>query len=87
MGYGKTESVVDPIRAEIEKFEAAVKALDEKLTKLEKDSETQTKAAEELVNKIADLGNVYKTVRDKIDEHVLVPDAHHCALVARKRSK
>jgi predicted nucleic acid-binding Zn-ribbon protein len=84
VGYSKTESYVDPIKAEIEKFQAAVKALDEKLTKLEKDSETQTKAAEELVNKIADLGNVYKTVRDKIDEHVTVPDAHHPALVGRK---
>ena len=85
MGYGKTESTVDPIRAEIEKFEAAVKALDEKLTKLEKDSETQTKAAEELVNKIADLGNVYKVVRDKIDEHVTVPDAHNPGTMHRKK--
>ena len=85
MGYSKTEIYVDPIKAEIEKFQAAVKALDEKLTKLEKDSETQTKAAEELVNKIADLGNVYKVVRDKIDEHVTVPDAHNPGTMHRKK--
>jgi hypothetical protein len=37
------------------------------------------------VNKIADLGNVYKTVRDKIDEHVLVPDAHNPGAMVRKK--
>lgn len=62
----------------IASFKSDVEALTERIGTVEK-------ASEELINKIADLGNVYKTQRDKIEDHLSTPDAHHPALVRKNK--
>lgn len=62
----------------IASFKSDVEALTERIGTVEK-------ASEELINKIADLGNVYKTQRDKIEDHLSTPDAHHPALVSKNK--
>ena len=43
------------------------------------------RAMEDLINKIADLANGYKTLRDELDKHVTTPDAHHVAMMAKNK--
>lgn len=85
MGYSDKRGPDDRISSEIKQFEEAVEALKKKIEQLEEEDKILKQSVEASLEKIADLSNVYKTQRDKLDSHLVERDAHHVAMISKKK--